>query len=214
MTILCSSSVFLLNLICLEQCVHVEGAVGWVKEQNVQNPIFAKLFLVSYVILTACDHTEVLNPQGKSISGFCSDVYSLGIVIWEIVTGQWPFHKQTTMQILTAVGINHKTPPIPEKTIPAIIIMLQRCWQLNPESRATMQELESYVTDTKEFNPDLSSSIPVSFQNMPAAEMNNLSGVNQAHPLQGSDCRAKIEPQNHVLADVPELGEAWPLESS
>lgn len=182
-----------------------------------QNPKCLQIFSwcqLVYVNSTSCDHAEVLNPQGKSISGFYSDVYSLGIVIWEIVTGQWPFHKQTTMQILTAVGINHKTPPIPENTSPAIIFMMQRCWHLNPESRATMSELESYVTNTKEFDPDESKIMPVSLQNMPAAEMDNISGVNQAHPLQGSDYCAKIEPQNHVLADVPELGEAWPLESS
>ncbi len=169
--------------------------------------------------MTCWYHAEVLNPQGKSISGFCSDVYSLGIVIWEIISGKWPFQNQTTMQILTAVGINKETPLIPENTSHAIIIMMQRCWNTAPESRATMPELESYVTHTKEFTSDL---MPSSSENMPAAEVENIPGAIQVHSLQDSyqedndntTCsNSKSEPQNHFLADIPELGEWWPQES-
>jgi len=172
---------------------------------------------------------EVLNSQGKSISGFCSDVYSLGIVIWEIVSGQWPFHNQTTMQILAAVGINQETPPIPENTSHAIIIMMQRCWDTIPESRVTMPELESYVTNTKEFDNGVNFRVPGSCEIIPAGEMDTIPGATQVHSLaslQDSyaetvedntnselECCAKTEPQNHFLADVPELGESWPLVS-
>jgi serine/threonine protein kinase len=173
------------------------------------------------VNFTVCNHAEVLNPQGRTISGFCSDVYSFGIVIWEIVSGQWPFHNQTTMQILTAVGINKENPPIPENTNYAIRIMMQRCWHINPESRATMADLESYVMNTKEFDPDIRMSMPTSIKNTPSAELDhdNVPGAIQVqdsyqeshNDTSCGDDGAKPEPQTHVLADIPELGESWPL---
>ena len=173
--------------------------------------------------LTDFDHAEVLNPQGRVISGFYSDVYSLGIVIWEIVSGEWPFHNRTTMQILSAVGINKETPAIPENTNSSIIYIMHRCWNAIPESRVTMQELESYVTSTMEFNPDVSISVPVSDKNVKSAKIYSVPGaieVCSLHDLHqektddnGYRNCAQTEPQNHYLAEVPELGEAWPLES-
>ncbi len=87
-----------------------------------------------------------------------------------------------------------------------------------------MAELESYVTNTKEFNLDTSIIVPASCEIIAAANIDNIPGsVNVPGPsfsyqeglenIVQRDCRAQIEPQNHFLADVPELTDAWPLES-
>jgi hypothetical protein len=102
--------------------------------------------------------------------------------------------------------------------------MMQRCWHINPELRATMADLESYVVDTKDFYPDITKSMPTTIKNMPAADFDHdkVPGATQVQePCQeGQDDASygvgssKPEPRTHILADIPELGESWPLGST
>lgn len=70
------------------------------------------------------------------ISG-SADIYSLGVVVWEMLTGRQPFTAETPMQVV----IKHMTEPLPplrrdNETLPeALEVVMQRALAKNPQNR-------------------------------------------------------------------------------
>ncbi|KAA8537466.1 hypothetical protein F0562_027074 [Nyssa sinensis] len=60
------------------------------------------------------------------------DVFSFGIVLWELLTGKIPYENLSPLQ--AAVGVVQKglRPTIPRDTHPEIGELLERCWQQDP----------------------------------------------------------------------------------
>lgn len=89
--------------------------------------------------------SEVLNPPkggAKGVSGFAADVYSFGVVVWEIATGENPYNGKSFNEIIIMVGVEKQHLPIPDEVNPFLANIMVRCWQTDPESRITFQELD------------------------------------------------------------------------
>jgi len=86
---------------------------------------------------------EVLRNE---LSDEKSDVYSFGVILWELSTLQQPWAGMNPIQVVGAVGFQHRRLPIPENTDPSIANIIQACWRTDPRQRPSfsdiMQELK------------------------------------------------------------------------
>ncbi|OWM86873.1 serine/threonine-protein kinase STY13-like [Punica granatum] len=69
------------------------------------------------------------------------DVYSFGIVLWELITGMLPFQNMTAVQAAFAVVNKGVRPPIPSDCLPVLADIMTRCWDPNPEVRPPFTEV-------------------------------------------------------------------------
>ena len=89
-----------------------------------------------------------------NLSGRKIDIYALGIIMWEIFSGQVPFNEYNFGnfgQFVLHVGIHNKRPSIDvvrraAGVKPGHVALIQKCWVADPDSRPTatefLQELE------------------------------------------------------------------------
>ncbi|OVA14914.1 Protein kinase domain [Macleaya cordata] len=63
------------------------------------------------------------------------DVYSFGLVLWEMVAGAIPYEDMTPIQAAFAVVNKNLRPGIPTDCPPALRALIEQCWALNSDKR-------------------------------------------------------------------------------
>ncbi|CAL8989466.1 unnamed protein product [Prunus brigantina] len=69
------------------------------------------------------------------------DVYSFGIVLWELITGMLPFQNMTAVQAAFAVVNKGVRPIVPSDCLPLLGEIMTRCWDANPDVRPPFTEV-------------------------------------------------------------------------
>ncbi|XP_010242197.1 PREDICTED: serine/threonine-protein kinase EDR1-like [Nelumbo nucifera] len=69
------------------------------------------------------------------------DVYSFGVILWELATLRMPWSGMNPMQVVGAVGFQNRRLDIPEEVDPAVRQIICDCWQNEPELRPSFQQL-------------------------------------------------------------------------
>ncbi|XP_070589909.1 mitogen-activated protein kinase kinase kinase 4 isoform X2 [Erythrolamprus reginae] len=84
---------------------------------------------------------EVITRAKGEGHGRTADIWSLGCVVIEMVTGKRPWHEfEHNFQIMYRVGMGHK-PPIPEKISPEGKGFLSHCLESDPKMRWSASQL-------------------------------------------------------------------------
>eukprot|EP00076_Gallus_gallus_P019407 XP_015139812.1 mitogen-activated protein kinase kinase kinase 4 isoform X7 [Gallus gallus] len=84
---------------------------------------------------------EVITRAKGEGHGRAADIWSLGCVVIEMVTGKRPWHEyEHNFQIMYRVGMGHK-PPIPDKVSPEGKDFLCHCLESDPKMRWTASQL-------------------------------------------------------------------------
>ncbi|XP_019448636.1 PREDICTED: uncharacterized protein LOC109351591 isoform X1 [Lupinus angustifolius] len=83
---------------------------------------------------------ELLNGSSSRVSEKV-DVFSFGISMWEILTGEEPYADMHCGAIIGGIVKNTLRPPIPEHCDAEWRKLMEECWSRNPESRPSFTEI-------------------------------------------------------------------------
>ncbi|KAL5205362.1 hypothetical protein ABZP36_033571 [Zizania latifolia] len=83
---------------------------------------------------------ELLNGSSSRVSEKV-DVFSFGIALWEILTGEEPYANMHCGTIIGGIVNNTLRPPIPKNCEPEWRQLMEQCWSADPDIRPSFTEV-------------------------------------------------------------------------
>ncbi|XP_042452182.1 probable serine/threonine-protein kinase SIS8 [Zingiber officinale] len=71
------------------------------------------------------------------------DVYSFGVILWELATLRKPWSGMNSMQVVGAVGFQNRRLEIPNDIDPVVAQIITDCWESDPNKRPSFSRLLS-----------------------------------------------------------------------
>lgn len=75
-----------------------------------------------------------------------ADVFSFGIILWEIATRQPPYRNLTAVQVGMQVAHQKLRPSIPRNTPKEFSDLMQECWDQDPDNRPTFARCVNVIS--------------------------------------------------------------------
>jgi serine/threonine protein kinase len=72
---------------------------------------------------------------------YAADVYSFGLLMWEIITREKPFDPQSPIEAAGAVALEGKRPPFPEGIPSNVRTLIEECWTEQPSERMKVEQI-------------------------------------------------------------------------
>ncbi|CUA67647.1 Raf homolog serine/threonine-protein kinase [Rhizoctonia solani] len=91
---------------------------------------------------------EFMTHNGHSMRTESSDVYALGMTVYEVFTGNFPYHGETELSVIMLVAMKKATPkrpcciPCGHKGWDKLWALLERCWSWEPSERPRVTEVK------------------------------------------------------------------------
>ncbi|KAL8106722.1 hypothetical protein AgCh_023470 [Apium graveolens] len=70
-----------------------------------------------------------------------SDVFSFGVILWELMTQAIPWSDLNPLQVVGVVGFMDRRLDIPDALDPRISSLIEDCWQSNPGNRPSFKDI-------------------------------------------------------------------------
>ena len=87
---------------------------------------------------------ELINPQRFGLENSrptkASDCYALGMVIYETISGYFPFHRDMTLAVFLKV-LEGERPPREACFTDSLWRMLELCWKPQPGDRPSIEDV-------------------------------------------------------------------------
>ena len=78
---------------------------------------------------------------------YAADVFSFGLLMWEVVTHERPFELMSQIEAAGSVAIEGKRPPFPETIPPALKDLIEKCWAEKPSERMEVEQIIKCLGD-------------------------------------------------------------------
>lgn len=92
---------------------------------------------LSHEEFTAAGTYAWMAPESIRSSNFspASDVWSFGVLVWEILTGEVPYRGMEPLQVALAVANRHLRLPVPDSIPQILSSVMLNCWEEEPQKR-------------------------------------------------------------------------------
>ncbi|XP_021895343.1 probable serine/threonine-protein kinase DDB_G0267514 isoform X1 [Carica papaya] len=70
-----------------------------------------------------------------------SDVFSFGVILWELVTVSIPWSNLNSLQVVGVVGFMDRRLDLPEGLDPRLASIIRDCWKSNPDQRPSFEDI-------------------------------------------------------------------------
>ncbi|GLE04561.1 hypothetical protein PINS_up013516 [Pythium insidiosum] len=94
-----------------------------------------------------CGTTQWMAPEVLAAEKYTekADVFSFGVVCWEIITRACPYDGLCQIQAALGVLNNNLRPTIPEDCPPLFKRLMTMCWATSPEKRPTFEQILEFL---------------------------------------------------------------------
>lgn len=83
-----------------------------------------------------------------------ADVFSFGVVLWQLVTREVPYEDRSTFEAAAAVAMESLRPPFPDGIPIEYKKLVEDCWQDDPSKRPQFDDVVSTLIDMEKTNTE------------------------------------------------------------
>eukprot|EP00977_Amphora_coffeiformis_P011575 scaffold2782_cov182-Amphora_coffeaeformis.AAC.5 len=87
---------------------------------------------------------EVIRHEAYSET---ADVFSFGVVLWQLTTRELPYEDKSTFEAAAAVAMESLRPPFPDRIPTAYKKLVEDCWQGDPGKRPHFEDIVDVLND-------------------------------------------------------------------